>query len=90
MQLTKNENDQYVVAEEPTSYFSTLADEISDRTSLSFSEDAFTMHPSLILMCSLSPKSQSAKLSLENLNSSKSTGWDLIPSRVLKLAAKEL
>ena len=88
-------NDQKVVSEERACYFSTVADEIGGRDNLSFSEDDFTLHPSVINIkhnqpnCDLSFFTEITVedniKSLENLNTSKSTGWDLIPSRVLKL-----
>ena len=93
-------NDQKVVSEERACYFSTMADEIGGRDNLSFSEDDFTLHPSVINIKHNQPNCdvfffteitvEGTIKSLENLNSSKSTGWGLIPSRVLKLAAKEL
>lgn len=77
-----------------------MADEIGGRDNLSFSEDDFTLHPSVINIKHNQPNSDvfffteitvdGTIKSLENLNSSKSTGWDLIPLRGLKLAAKEL
>ena len=42
-------NDQNVVSEERACYFSTVADEIGGRDNLSFSEDDFTLHPSVNL-----------------------------------------
>ena len=93
-------NDQKVVSEESACYFSTMADEIGGRDNLSFSEDDFTLHPSVINIKHNQPNCdvfffteitvEGTIKSLENLNSSKSTGWGLIPSRVLNLAAKEL
>ena len=88
-------NDQKVVSEERACYFSTVADEIGGRDNLSFSEDDFTLHHSVINIKHNQPNSdlfffteitvEDTIESLENLNISKSTGWDLIPSRVLKL-----
>ena len=88
-------NDQNVVSEERACYFSTVADEIGGRDNLSFSEDDFTLHPSVINIKHNQPNCdlfffteitvEDTIKSLENLNISKSTGWDLIPSRVLKL-----
>ena len=93
-------NYQKVVSEERACYFSTMADEIGGRDNLSFSEDDFTLHPSVINIKHNQPNSDvfffteimvdGTIKSLENLNSSKSTGWDLIPLRGLKPAAKEL
>ena len=64
------------------------------------SEDDFTMHASVINIENNQSNLEVFSFTeitvrettelLENLNSSKSTGWDLIPSRVLKLDAKEL
>ena len=88
-------NDQNVVSEERACYFSTVADEIGGRDNLSFSEDDFTLHPSVINIKHNQPNCdlfffteitvEDTIKSLENLNISKSTGWDLIPSTVLKL-----
>ena len=88
-------NDQNVVSEERACYFYTAADEIGGRDNLSFSEDDFTLHPSVINIKHNQPNCdlfffteitvEDTIKSLENLNISKSTGWDLIPSRVLKL-----
>ena len=88
-------NDQNVVSEERACYFSTVADEIGGRDNLSFSEDDFTLHPSVINIKHNQPNCdlfffteitvEDTIKSLENLNISKSTGWNLIPSRVLKL-----
>ena len=41
-------NVQKVVSEERACYFPTVADEIGGRDNLSFSEDDFTLHPSVI------------------------------------------
>jgi len=79
-------NDQEVVSEEPACYFPAMADEIGGRNSSSLSDDDFTLYPSVVNIKHNQINSdvfffteitvEDTLKSLENLNSSKSTGWD--------------
>lgn len=92
--------DQNVVVKEFAGYFSTLANNIGDKSSLSSTEHNFTAPPSVTNIENNWPTTdmftfteysygETAK-ALDGLNPSKSTCPDLIPPRILKLAAKEL
>ena len=92
--------DQNVVVKEFAGYFSTLANNIGDESSLSSTEHNFTAPPSVTNIENNWPTTdmftftensygETAK-ALDGLNPSKSTCPDLIPPRILKLAAKEL
>ena len=83
------ENDQNVVAEELSEYFSTVADDIRGSNTLSLGEDDFSSHPSVVNIannftstekfsfCSIT-KTETVK-ALESLNPpTKSMGWDMI------------
>ena len=92
--------DQNVVVKEFAGYFSTLANNIGDESSLSPTEHNFTAPPSVTNIENNWPTTdmftfteisygETAK-ALDGLNPSKSTCPNLIPPRILKLAAKEL
>ena len=94
------ENDQNVVAEELSQYFSTVADDIGGSNTLSFTEDDFSNHPSVVNIannftstekfssCSIT-KTETVK-ALESLNRNKSMGRDMISLKLLSMGAKEL
>lgn len=86
------ENDQKVVAEELSEYFSTVTDDIEGSNTLSLSEDDFSSHPSVVNIannfrstekfsfCSIT-NTETVK-ALESLNPRiKSMEWNLIPPK---------
>ena len=92
--------DQNVVVKEFAGYFSTLANNIGDKSSLSSTEHNFTAPPSVTNIENNWPTTdmftftensygETAK-ALDGLNPSKSTCPDLIPPRILKLGREEM
>ena len=94
------EKDQSVVAVELSKYFSTLADDIGGSNTILLTENDFSNQSSVINITinytnteqfsfSNITKTETTK-ALESVNPTKSMNWDMIPPKILKLAAKEI
>jgi len=94
------EKDQSVVAVELSKYFSTLADDIGGSNTILLTENGFSNQSSVINITinytnteqfsfSNITKTETTK-ALESVNPTKSMDWDMIPPKILKLAAKEI
>ena len=94
------EKDQNVVAEELSKYFSASADDIGGSNTILLTENDFSNHSSVTNITNNYTNTEQFSFSnitktettkaLESLNPTKSTGWDMIPPKILKLAAKDV